>query len=122
MFTIAGLGTAFLLWDRLRPEDPAPSPPPRTAARPTPSPAPVATPATADAPPAAPAAPRVEIQNAVNALVITAVLPGERPRLMYRGRIVAIGEPVAENLVFAGVRDGLLLFTDARGASYSRRY
>lgn len=67
-------------------------------------------------------APRVELQAEVNALVFSAVMPGERPRLMYKGRIVGAGDRVEGELVFAGVHDGRLVFNDARGAIYLRRY
>ncbi len=69
-----------------------------------------------------PAAPRLEVQAEVNALVFTAVLPGERPRLMYKGRIVGVGERVEGELIFAGVHEGRLVFNDAAGAIYLRRY
>lgn len=68
------------------------------------------------------AAPKVELQAEVNALVFTAVMPGERPRVMYKGRIVGVGERVEGELVFAGIHDGRLVFNDARGAIYTRRY
>lgn len=67
-------------------------------------------------------APKAELQAAVNALVFTAVMPGERPRLMYKGRIVGAGERVEGELVFAGIHDGRLVFNDANGAIYLRRY
>lgn len=66
--------------------------------------------------------PRLTTQGEVDALVFSAVMPGERPRLMYRGRIVNVGERVAGELVFAGIHDGRLVFNDAQGAVYLRRY
>jgi hypothetical protein len=68
------------------------------------------------------AEPRAEVQAEVNALVFTAVMPGDRPRLMYKGRIVWAGDRVEGELVFAGIHDGRLVFNDARGAIYLRRY
>jgi hypothetical protein len=65
---------------------------------------------------------RGELQAVVNAWVFTAVMPGERPRLMYKGRIVGVGERVEGELVFAGIHDGRLVFNDAQGAIYQRRY
>lgn len=67
-------------------------------------------------------APRLELQTMVNGFVFTAVMPGERPRLMFNGRIVGVGERVAGELVFAGIHDGRLVFNDAQGAIYLRRY
>jgi hypothetical protein len=67
-------------------------------------------------------APRLELQTMVNDFVFTAVMPGERPRLMFNGRIVGVGERVAGELVFAGIHHGRLVFNDAQGAIYLRRY
>jgi hypothetical protein len=97
---------------------PAPAPPPEPAGPPA-----LVLPARNGAGPAAPAVePRADTYRTVNELVITAVLPGEKPRLMYQGRIVNAGEPVGEELVFAGVQDGQVVFNDRRGAIYVRRY
>lgn len=68
------------------------------------------------------AAPRAELQAAVNALVFTAVMPGERPRVMYKGHIVGVGQRLEGELVFAGIHDGRLVFNDANGAIYLLRY
>ena len=97
---------------------PDPAPPPEPAGPPA-----LVLPARNGAGPAAPAVePRADTYRTVNELVITAVLPGEKPRLMYQGRIVNAGEPVGEELVFAGVQDGQVVFNDRRGAIYVRRY
>jgi hypothetical protein len=142
--SVAAVITGFVLWQRLAPEkrpatapagaQPASSPstahaPTSTAPVPTPS-APaaahVATTAPAGAQPApAPARaipPNAELYNTINTLVISAVLPGAQPRLMHKGRIVQVGEPIEGELVFAGLQDGQLMFTDRRGAVYLRRY
>lgn len=90
---------------------PAPDPT-ASAAGPTDAPAPP--------PPAIP--PRPEIAVAVGNLVFTAVMPGEKPRLMYRGRVVGVGERVEGEIIFAGIVNGSLVFNDSRGAVYTRRY
>ena len=138
LLSVAAVLTLLVIWNRLNSEAPhgapvaaAPSPAPSPAAKPEPAahaqPAPATPPKPETtplvlSPSASSAAPRLEIYNVVNALVITAVLPGERPRLMYKGRIVAVGEPVEGELVFAGVQDERLVFNDRRGAIYTRRY
>jgi len=68
----------------------------------------------------APAA-RLELQALVDAWIFTAVMPGERPRLVYKGSIVNVGQRVEGELVFAGIHDGSLVFNDARGVIYLRR-
>jgi hypothetical protein len=66
--------------------------------------------------------PRLELQTMVNGFVFSAVMPGERPRLMFHGRIVGVGERVSGEIVFAGIHEGRLVFNDAQGAIYLRRY
>lgn len=147
LLTIAAIITGFLLWKRLSemgsPSDspgttstsvaapeatpPGPAAPSGPAASNPPPPAPGAVavrPATQPPPPAAnpSAVPRVDTYDLVNNLSITAVLPGERARLSYKGRIINVGEVIDHDLVFAGIRDGRLVFLDARGATYTRRY
>lgn len=141
LLTIAAIITGLLLWKRLA-EMRASSAPSRTPAAPAPEPSaapaapgssdrPVsassAVPANPDAQAAPPAAnpavqPRADTYDLVNNLSITAVLPGERPRLSYKGRIINAGEVIDHDLVFAGIREGRLVFLDARGATYTRRY
>jgi hypothetical protein len=65
---------------------------------------------------------RAEIAEWVAALPVSAVLPGTTPRVLLEGRIVQAGEVVQGELTFTGVQDGVLVFTDARGALYTRRY
>lgn len=133
LLSVSAVLTALVIWNRLKTaallpseppvvaSDPAPAESPPIVAAPgpvTPTSGPVSTvPVTNTA-----AAPRADLYNTVNALVITAVLPGESPRLMHQGRIVAVGEPVEGELVFRGVQDGKLVFQDRRGAVYLRRY
>lgn len=130
LLTVAVALTAFVLWDQLRgvrdllakdeaqPELPVDANPYSTD--------PFASPVDAADAPASPpanlAAPRPELYDTVNLLVITAVLPGERPRLMYEGRIIAVGDTVSGELTFAGIHEGRVIFRDQRGALYARRY
>lgn len=129
--------TATLLWQRLGTQDDEPAPaassdPQAPAAGPAspaghapvaPSPGAGTRPAPATTVPAGPApAPRAELHRQVAALVITAVQPGEPPRLLYQGRVVPVGETVEGELVFAGLQDGQIVFRDRRGAAYLRRY
>lgn len=65
---------------------------------------------------------RAEMQAQVQALVFTALMPGSKPRIMHQGRVIGIGDHVGDELVFAGIEDGLLVFKDSAGAVYSRRY
>jgi len=123
LLTFASLGTAFVIWDRLRPAETSVRHTPQPAAAVASSPAPAVLPTVADSTQLGqPVAPRPETQKAINSLIITAVLPGEIPRLMHKGRIIPVGQPITDDLVFTGIRDGLLVFTDARGATYVRRY
>jgi pyruvate/2-oxoglutarate dehydrogenase complex dihydrolipoamide acyltransferase (E2) component len=118
ILSLVFLGIAGVIWMQLKPvalpeEVVAPAPTEITATAPV-----------VPAPPAAPPAPtpRADLVTVVNGLVISAVLPGERPRLMMDGRIIQPDESVDPELVFAGVQDGHVLFRDARGAVYSRKY
>jgi hypothetical protein len=64
-----------------------------------------------------------EVQEAINALVLSAVMPGQPPRIMLQGRVVAGGQPIDGTLlVFIGIKGDRLIFTDADGAVYTRRY
>jgi hypothetical protein len=68
------------------------------------------------------AAPRPEIASLVASLPVSAVLPGAEPRFLLDGRVVHVGEKTDGELVFEGVSEGMLIFRDARGARYGRRY
>jgi pyruvate/2-oxoglutarate dehydrogenase complex dihydrolipoamide acyltransferase (E2) component len=123
--------TGFVLWMRLGDEDaaskaaagPVPagaesvvaSHPPATAepARPAPSGPPAVNPA---------ATPDVRLIAAVNELSISAVIPGNPTRIMLSGRVVRAGDVAEGELVFVGIADGMLQFSDSRGALYTRRY
>lgn len=83
--------------------------PPRAAARPT-----AATEINEEA--------RRRVARLVADLPISAVMPGEPPRIMLSGRVVRAGEAADKDLVFLGVSEGLLQFADASGTIYSRRY
>lgn len=124
LLSLALVGTAFVIREKLNsveaygPGDTAA----QTAGVPqenhgTGSPTAVSTPVARDLP-----ATREDLYRTVNELVFTAVLPGEKPRLLYQGRIINIGEAVEGQLVFAGTHDGLIEFTDRRGARYTLRY
>ena len=65
---------------------------------------------------------RAESAQAVQALPISAVMPGDPARIMLAGRVVRAGEAVEGGFVFAGIAEGELRFTDARGTVYTRRY
>lgn len=65
---------------------------------------------------------RTEIQDMVNSLLISAVMPGDQPRIMLQGRVVGVGQPVDTDLTFSGLKGDRLLFTDRDGGVYTRRY
>jgi hypothetical protein len=65
---------------------------------------------------------RPEIQDTINALVISAVMPGQQPRIILQGRVVNVGQPVDGTIIFSGIKADRLLFTDEEGATYLRRY
>lgn len=129
LLSITALLAAALFWTN---RDTATAKPPRT----TPGPAPIKSP---EPEPSAPAAlalpprngaapafptpePRTDTYRTVNELVISAVLPGEKPRIMHQGRIINAGEDITAELIFAGIQDGQIVFNDRRGAIYLRRY
>lgn len=66
--------------------------------------------------------PRADLQAQINGWSFAAVMPGERPRLMYQGRVVGVGHRVEGEIVFAGIQGEWLVFNDSRGAIYQRRY
>jgi hypothetical protein len=57
----------------------------------------------------------------VDLLPISAVMPGEPPRIMVHGRIFRLGETVENGIVFTGIQNGELIFTDTDGAMHKRR-
>lgn len=65
---------------------------------------------------------RPEIQDTINALVISAVMPGQQPRIILQGRVVNVGQPVDGTIIFSGIKADRLVFTDEEGATYLRRY
>ncbi len=65
---------------------------------------------------------RPEIQDTINALVISAVMPGQQPRIILQGRVVNVGQPVDGTIIFSGIKADRLIFTDEEGATYLRRY
>jgi hypothetical protein len=66
--------------------------------------------------------PRADLQAQINGWSFAAVMPGERPRLMFQGRVVGVGQRVEGDIVFAGIQGEWLVFNDNRGAIYQRRY
>lgn len=68
------------------------------------------------------AAQNPETLQLVGKLSISAVMPGDPPRIMLAGRVVLAGQPIEGGLVFAGIADGFLRFTDANGVVYTRHY
>lgn len=134
--SVVAVITTFLIWQRLTPDKSratavASSPPPLSAPASEPAapahaplalPPPKNDPAGTTPAPARVVPPNAELYRTVNALVISAVLPGDQPRLMHKGRIVQIGDTVEGELVFAGIQDDQLVFNDRRGAIYVRRY
>lgn len=129
LLSIAAMLTAGLFWEKLK--QPAVTPPqviPEPAPVKEPEPEPVQPPPL-NLPPRDGAAatmatpePSSDLYLSVNELVISAVLPGEKPRIMHQGRIINVGEKISGELVFAGVQDGQIVFNDQRGAIYLLRY
>jgi hypothetical protein len=126
--------TAYLVWSRLRPE----TEPVVASADMTPadiqdlgtSPSTAST-TGQNAPtspthslvPAAPLPnPRADLITRVSALSVTAVMPGDPHRIVIAGRIIRQGQPLDADLTFANISNGQIVFNDARGAVYSRRY
>lgn len=67
---------------------------------------------------------RLEVIQQVNSLAISAVMPGDPPRIMLAGRVVRAGQLIegAGGLTFTGIADGALRFTDSNGVVYTRYY
>lgn len=124
-FLLAGL----LLWLLLRAEEPAGEDwVRRTTRRIAPK---AVAPAPASQPePAAPAAaelpaepvPSEEIARVVQELSITAVASGSAPRAYIAGKVYYVGDEIAPGLRLAEIADGVLVFRDAAGAAYPRRF
>lgn len=123
--------TAFVLWSRLKPEA-TPGPAAASAHSTThagsnstgPGGSATAT-STAPRPPVTsnlPSTPRPEIATLVSALSISAVMPGDPPRIMLAGKVIRAGDIAEGELIFSGIADGQLRFTDSKGAVYTRRY
>ncbi len=72
--------------------------------------------------PAAVAARITRNESAVRELNISAVLPGDSPRIMANGRIYHVGDIVLPEISFAGTDAGQLVFTDQSGNRFTRRY
>lgn len=127
--------TGFVLWVKLRVDStPSASPPAAgsAAVAPAAGPKPQADgterPASSGSrsPGASQAAPALtpdpQTVQLVAGLAISAVLPGDPARIMLGGRVVRAGDAIEGGLVFSGVADGQLRFTDANGMVYTRRY
>ena len=63
-----------------------------------------------------------QVQAQVQALVFTALMPGPRPRIVHLGRVIGVGDKVEDDLVFAGMEEGMLIFKDGAGTVYRRRH
>lgn len=140
LITIALPATGYIIWTRLRPEktetvavnahpEPALSPIQPTVEVPvyptdstvqTPSPGTPTQPVVTTPKPSV--APRADFMTRVANYAITAVMPGEPPRVVVSGKVVRVGQTVDADLTFAGISEGQLVFTDTRGAVYTRRY
>ncbi len=80
-------------------------------------------PATPQLSPAAMQARITRNENAVRQLNISAVIPGEQPKIMANGRIYQIGDIVIQpEISFSGTVDGQLVFTDPSGNRFTRRF
>jgi hypothetical protein len=66
--------------------------------------------------------PSPELQEVVNGWVLGAVLPGTSPRIVFKGRILRIGDAMDSELVFTGLEGQEVLFKDTDGSIYRRRY
>ena len=119
------------LWFFLgRKTPPVAVPKPASAARPLPPPkaavpvaiAPARTDAQSDALAAAPVEPSPVFAEKVRMLVLGAVMVGENPRVLIGGKRFAPGDTIVEGLVLQRVLPGLLVFQDASGAIYTRRF
>lgn len=117
--------TGFVLWAKLRDD---------TVVAPPAAPAATANAGTQAGGPEWPSAPspsapavQIPVQNPqtvqlVAGLAISAVMPGDPARIMLAGRVVRAGDAIDGGLVFSGVAEGQLRFTDANGVLYTRRY
>ncbi|MCU0792854.1 MAG: hypothetical protein MUE42_08405 [Opitutaceae bacterium] len=119
LLSLAAIGASVLIWQRLDNPSAESAPAAPAASSQASTPVPVALPS---APQAVDGAPDPATARIVQALAITAVQTGERPRLLLQGRLVGLGETVAPGLIFSGLRDHHVLITDTRGAVYERKY
>lgn len=131
--------TGFVLWSQLK-KDAAPAPVPAATILPASVSAPSVDPTSAKtsaggvAPssvkpavrPAATPTPasgqRPELISLVASLPVSAVMPGDPPRIMLAGRVVRAGQVAEGELTFSGIGDGQIRFTDAKGVVYTRYY
>lgn len=73
--------------------------------------------------PAAALARMTRNESAVRQLSISAVLPGEQPRIMANGRVYYVGDIILPpEISFAGTDNGQLVFTDLAGNRFIRRF
>ncbi|MFH1497861.1 MAG: hypothetical protein ABII82_08550 [Verrucomicrobiota bacterium] len=73
--------------------------------------------------PAAALARMTRNESAVRQLSISAVLPGEQPRVMANGKIYHVGDVILPpDISFAGTENGQLIFTDLAGNRFVRRF
>ncbi len=73
--------------------------------------------------PAAALARMTRNESAVRQLSISAVLPGEQPRIMANGRVYHVGDIILPpEISFAGTDNGQLVFTDLAGNRFTRRF
>lgn len=77
---------------------------------------------TVPVPATAAAGPSDEIYNSVRKFSLSAVKSGKNGRAMINGKTYNAGDEVVPGLVLTEIRDGLLIFTDAAGNTYSRRF
>lgn len=73
--------------------------------------------------PAAALARMTRNESAVRQLSISAVLPGEQPRIMANGKVYHVGDIILPpEISFAGTDNGQLVFTDTSGNRFTRRF
>lgn len=121
-------------WFYFRPLPPQPvAAPPRPAAVKTPKaatlpkkepapPAPVVAAPPAEIPAAAGPEPSPALAEKVRLLPLGAAMAGENARVLIGGKRFSPGDTVADGLVLDRVLPGLIVFKDANGALYTRRY
>lgn len=99
---------------------------PEAHAMPTTGPAPANGTSVAPGTPTTPAAALARMtrnESAVRQLSISAVLPGEQPRIMANGKVYHVGDIILPpEISFAGTDNGQLVFTDIAGNRFTRRF